>query len=244
MRLGEATLPVTHPSADLVRKCGACLSKPVKKQLSSSGFEFVTFPVGPLQCNCSIIWDPSSREAIAVDPGADAEKILDFISEQKLSLKAAVHTHAHFDHIGASTEVHSRLKAPLHLHPDDADLWDNLDLQGQAFGFPLKKIPRWQVDLHDDDSLRFGKFHLKILHTPGHTPGSCSFSCNEFVFSGDTLFRGSIGRTDLWGGDFAQISKSIKERLYSLDEDTTVICGHGPSTTIGIERRKNAFIKG
>jgi len=203
----------------------------------------VTFPVGPLQCNCSIIWDPATKEAVVIDPGADAQKILEFISEQGLKPKAAIHTHAHFDHIGASTEVHETLQTPLYLHPDDAPLWENLDMQGKAFGFKLTNIPRWQKDLHDNDHLSFGPHRIEVLHTPGHTPGSCSFSCNEFLFSGDTLFRGSIGRTDLWGGDFSQISRSIKERLYSLDEDTTVICGHGPKTSIGVERKNNAFIK-
>jgi hydroxyacylglutathione hydrolase len=215
----------------------------MKLTKSESGFEMVTFPVGALQCNCSIVWDPSSREAIVVDPGADADKIISWISKENLTLKAAIHTHAHFDHIGASTEVHQKLKAPLHLHPEDAALWENLDMQGKAFGFKLDKIPRWQTDLHDEDCLQFGSFQVKVLHTPGHTPGSCSFSCHEFLFSGDTLFRGSIGRTDLWGGDFSQISKSIKDRLYSLDEDTVVVCGHGPNTSIGSERRSNAFIK-
>jgi glyoxylase-like metal-dependent hydrolase (beta-lactamase superfamily II) len=115
-------------------------------------------------------------------------------------------------------------------------------MQGQFFGFNLKALPPWSQDLHDEEEFEFGKFKLKTLHTPGHTPGSCSFVADDILFSGDTLFQNSIGRTDLWGGDSQLIQSSIRDRLYSLDPDTRVICGHGADTKIGTERRTNPFV--
>lgn len=215
-----------------------------KDHKTDAGFLYTTFPVGPLQCNCSIVWDEVSKEAILVDPGADYPKIEAALKTRGLILKSVVHTHAHFDHIGASRKVHEQLKAPLHLHPEDKALWDNILMQGKVFGFDLESTIPWQKDLVDEDSLTFGNFKMNVLHTPGHTPGSCSFSCSNIVFAGDTLFKNSVGRTDLWGGDFGRIQKSIQERLYTLDDDTEVITGHGPSTKIGVEQRSNPFVKG
>jgi glyoxylase-like metal-dependent hydrolase (beta-lactamase superfamily II) len=209
---------------------------------SSLGFRVRSFSVGRLQCNCSLVWDPTSKEAILVDPGDEAAKIKTAIAHEGLQVKAIVHTHAHFDHVGASAEMAASTQAPLYLHPEDRFLWENLPMQGQLFGMKLEPLPSWSADLSDEQTIKFGRFELKTLFTPGHTPGSCCFSINEILFSGDTLFRGSVGRTDLWGGDFDTISKSIKSRLYSLDQDTTVICGHGENTQVGVERRSNPFI--
>lgn len=210
---------------------------------SAEGFHYLTLPVGPLQCNCSILWDQNSREALLVDPGDDFPKIKQHIEARGLSIKAVVHTHAHFDHIGASRAVHEWTKAPLCLHPADKMLWDNMEMQGQAFGFELEKTIPWQKDLADEEDFAFGPYKMKTLYTPGHTPGSCSFSVGEVLFAGDTLFKGSIGRTDLWGGDFGTLQRSIKERLYTLDSDTRVITGHGPPTQIGVEQRSNSFVR-
>lgn len=209
---------------------------------SPTGFKLKSFSVGPLQCNCSLLWDEATKEAILVDPGDDAPKILTEIKNLDLKVKTIVHTHAHFDHIGASAQVHAALKAPLMLHPADDMLWENIEMQGQMFGMKFDRIERWNQDLEDEMPLTLGGHHLKTLWTPGHTPGSCCFSVGEILFSGDTLFHRSIGRTDLWGGDFHQIQKSIRERLYTLDDDTTVICGHGPNTAIGREKRSNPFV--
>lgn len=212
-------------------------------QKTADGAQFLTFPVGPLQCNCSLLWDETTKEGILIDPGDNSARIQSEIDSRGLRISAIVHTHAHFDHIGASRKMHQSTRAPLHLHPSDKMLWDNIQMQGAAFGFNLEATIPWQKDLEDNARLKFGAYELEVLHTPGHTPGSCSFSCSNLVFAGDTLFKGSIGRTDLWGGDFATISQSIKERLYCLDQDTTVITGHGPSTMIGIEQRSNAFVR-
>lgn len=209
---------------------------------SSSGFKVKSFAVGPLGCNCSILWDSESLEAILVDPGAEADRIQNSLESLKVKVKAIVHTHAHFDHIGASRRMHEITKAPLMLHPGDEFLWSNILMQGQMFGFETEGLPHWQTDLSHELELNLGKHKLKTLFTPGHTPGSCCFSIGEICFAGDTLFKRSIGRTDLWGGDYSQIVQSIKTRLYSLNEDTTVICGHGPETKIGIERKSNAFV--
>ena len=205
-------------------------------------FSVKSFPVGPLGCNCSLVWDPESLEAIVVDPGDDFPKIQKAIETANLKVKFVVHTHAHFDHIGASQEVHEFTKAPLLLHPGDQFLWENVTMQGKFFHLNLKPLPRWSENLEDDREFSIGRYQLKTLFTPGHTPGSCCFVLEDILFAGDTLFRGSVGRTDLWGGDFDLLSKSIKERLYRLDEDTQVICGHGPGTKIGLEKHSNPYV--
>jgi len=210
---------------------------------SESGLEILSFPVGRLQCNCSLIWNPKSQEAILVDPGDQAALIKEKIQQRGLKLNAIVHTHAHFDHIGASEELHEFSGANLYLHEGDRTLWDNLEMQGQLFGMQLNPMKSGFLPLENEQEFLLGSNKMVSLFTPGHTPGSCCFEIGEFLFSGDTLFKGSIGRTDLWGGDFGQISKSIKSQLYSLDPDTTVIPGHGPVTQIGIERRQNPFVK-
>lgn len=209
---------------------------------SPSGFRLKAFSVGPLQCNCGLIWDDQTKEAILVDPGAEGPRIQSEIEALGLKVISIIHTHAHFDHIGASAEMHALTNAPLLLHPADDMLWENLSMQGQMFGFRMNPIERWNQDLEDEMPLQFGNQKLKTLWTPGHTPGSCCFSVGEILFSGDTLFQNSIGRTDLWGGDFNQIKSSIKNRLYSLDSETTVICGHGPNTVVGKEKKSNPFV--
>lgn len=210
---------------------------------SDQGFEVLTFPVGALQCNCSLLWDTQSKEAILIDPGDEADRILREIRTRDLKMKGIIHTHAHFDHIGAASVLHESTRAPLYLHSGDTFLWENLPTQGQMFGFQLKAIPRWNQDLEDGLELCFGMHKLRTLFTPGHTPGSCCFSINDLLFSGDTLFYRSIGRTDFWGGDSTLIQKSIRDRLYRLDKDTRVICGHGPNTLIGHEMKSNPFVQ-
>jgi glyoxylase-like metal-dependent hydrolase (beta-lactamase superfamily II) len=207
---------------------------------------FRSFPVPPLGCNCSIIGDPATKQAIVVDPGGDSERILKELKEQGLTVTSIVHTHAHFDHFLASGEMKRATGAPLWLHRADLELWDNLELQCRTFGVPYAPAPppdRW---LQDDEELSLGEVTGVALHTPGHTPGSMCFhfEAAKLLLAGDTLFRGSIGRTDLWGGDAQAIERSIKSRLYALDEDTRVITGHGPETKIGFEIRFNPFVRG
>jgi hydroxyacylglutathione hydrolase len=206
-----------------------------------------TFPVGPLQCNCTILGDPATGDALVVDPGDDAEAIVARLEELKLKPVALIHTHAHFDHVGGARAVSEATGAGVHLHEKDVWLYENLDLQGRLFGFEFDPVLPLAGFLKDGDVVGRGKAQVEVLHTPGHTPGSVCFRCDlggrPTVFAGDTLFKGSIGRTDLWGGDYPTIEKSIKARLYALPEDTVVITGHGPETTIGKERKTNAFVR-
>ena len=204
-----------------------------------------TFPVPPLGCNCSIIGDPITKRAIVVDPGGAHERILKDVQDLGMTVVSILHTHAHFDHFLASGEMKKATNATLCLHPDDRKLWEMLEIQCRMFGVPYAPVPLPDYWLHDEEKLIVGGIAGIALHTPGHTPGSMSFHfpAEKLLLAGDTLFQGSIGRTDLWGGDFEAIERSIRERLYRLDETTRVITGHGPETLIGIERDSNAFIR-
>lgn len=204
-----------------------------------------TFPVPPLGCNCSIIGDPVTRQAIVVDPGGAHQQILQEVSALGLTVTMILHTHAHFDHFLASGEMQKATGAMLCLHEDDRKLWGMLDIQCRMFGVPYVPVPPPDYWLKDEEQLLIGELTAVALHTPGHTPGSMSFHVPDgnLVLAGDTLFRGSIGRTDLWGGDFDAIERSIHERLYTLPESTLVITGHGPETKIGWEKHSNQFIR-
>ncbi len=203
-----------------------------------------TFPVGPLQCNCTVLADPVSREAVVIDPGDEPERILRVVESMKLKPVALLHTHAHLDHITASRAVKEATGAPIRLHPDDRPLYDALPEQAAFFGLRAEAPLPPDAPLADGEIVRFGAYRLHAIHTPGHTPGSTCFSLegdSPLLFSGDTLFRRSIGRTDLWGGDPDAILASIRQRLFALPGDTPVVCGHGPDTTIGEEKRSNPF---
>lgn len=211
--------------------------------MTASNFVIKTFPVGPLQCNCSIIGDTVSGKALVVDPGGNAGQILHLLDELKLKVIAIIHTHAHLDHILAAGQIKEATGAPIYLHEGDQFLWDMVEQQCQMFGVPYTPLPDPDHYLKDDHDL--GCCGGVAIHTPGHTPGSISFWFEESktLIAGDTLFKGSIGRTDLPGGNFDTIAKSITERLYSLDDEATVITGHGPSTTIGYEKQANPWVR-
>jgi hydroxyacylglutathione hydrolase len=206
-----------------------------------------TFPVPPLGCNCTILGDEVTREAVVVDPGGDAQGILRRLRERGVTVKAIVHTHTHIDHVGATAEVQRETSAPARIHEGDLFLYDMLDVQGQLLG--IRGPARAELDgfLRDDETLTAGGAAITVLHTPGHTPGSVCFQSHDgeraVVLSGDTLFQGSIGRTDLWGGDSDLILTSIRDRLLALPDDTLVIPGHGGTSTIGRERRANPFLR-
>lgn len=204
-----------------------------------------TFPVPPLSCNCSILGDSITKRAIVVDPGGDPQRILQEVRTLGFTVVSVLHTHAHFDHFLASGEMKKATGATLCLHPDDRQLWEMLEMQCRLFGVPYAPVPQPDYWLQDEGKIIVGGLEGIALHTPGHTPGSMCFSFPEerLLLAGDTLFRGGIGRTDLWGGDFGAIERSIKERLYSLDDETRVITGHGPETRIGFEREYNPFVK-
>ncbi len=202
-----------------------------------------TFPVGPLQCNCSVIADTLTKKALVVDPGGDAERILQVLAEHSFKVVAIIHTHAHLDHVLAAGDIQKATGAPIHLHAGDQFLWDAVERQCASFGIPYRPLPAPDQYLRDGQDLPCCRG--VVIHTPGHTPGSTSFwfADMKVLVAGDTLFQGSIGRTDFPGGSFEQIQKSIRERLYALDEDATVITGHGPSTTIGDEKHGNMFVR-
>lgn len=205
-----------------------------------------TFPVPPLGCNCSIIGDPVTKQAIVVDPGGAHERILQEVRSLGLTVVGIFHTHAHLDHFLASGEIKKATGAALMLHEADRKLWDLLETQCRLFGIPFVPAPPPDSWLRDEEKILVGGLHGLAMHTPGHTPGSMClhFEEDHLLLAGDTLFRGSIGRTDLWGGDYDAIERSIRERLYTLDEATRVITGHGPETQIGLERENNAFVRG
>ena len=204
-----------------------------------------TFSVPPLGCNCSILGDPMTKQAIVVDPGGAHKRILHEVRQLGLMVTMIVHTHAHFDHFLASGDMKRATGAILCLHEDDRDLWNMLDVQCRLFGVPYVAVPPPDYWMKDEEKLSIGGLTAVALHTPGHTPGSMSFHLPEtqLVLSGDTLFRGSIGRTDLWGGDFDAIERSIRERLYTLHDSTVVVTGHGPETEIGWEKETNQFVR-
>ncbi|MCP9471477.1 MAG: MBL fold metallo-hydrolase [Nitrospira sp.] len=210
-----------------------------------SGLIRKTFAVPPLGCNCSIIGDPVTKQAIIVDPGGDPERILGEVRRLGLTVSHILHTHAHFDHFLAAGLLKQATGATLCLHQDDLDLWKNLDVQCRLFGVPSAIVPLPEYWLKDEERLSVGEISLLALHTPGHTPGSMSFHVphEKLVLAGDTLFRGSIGRTDLWGGDYHAIEQSIRDRLYTLDDATVVVTGHGPETEVGWEKETNQFIR-
>ncbi len=204
-----------------------------------------TRPVGPLQCNCTILGDPESRKAIIVDPGGDAVLLLQRLVKLNLKIERIVHTHAHLDHFLASGKIKEATGANLALHKEDFFLWEKLEDQCTMFGIPYEPAPPPDQWLEHEEEIEFENTMGKALHTPGHTPGSMCFlfDSQKLLIAGDTLFHGSVGRTDLWGGDYRQIQHSIKSKLYTLDETTNVITGHGESTTIRREMRLNNFIR-
>lgn len=205
-----------------------------------------TFPVGPLGCNCSILVDPASRAAIVVDPGGDFAKIRATLERLSASVSAIVHTHTHIDHVGATAPLQEWSRAKASIHEADRTLYTMLPVQAALLGIPVPKTCELEGDLDEGKTVCAGAIELGVLHTPGHTPGSVSFLLKtgekQVLFAGDTLFRRSIGRTDLWGGDGQAILVSIRKKLFTLDEGTSVVTGHGPSTTIGEEKRANPFL--
>ncbi len=209
-------------------------------------FVIDSFAVGPLGCNCSIVGDPNTKEAVVVDPGDEPDRILEALSGSGFHPVALVHTHAHFDHMGCSALLKRITGAPILLHEGDRPLYHNLLEQGQTFGLTLDAPGIVDRLLRHGDRVVCGKNELEVLHTPGHTPGSLCFRMpcedGDVLFSGDTLFRRSIGRTDLWGGSTPQILTSIKEQLLTLPGALRVIPGHGEETTIAEEGRRNPFV--
>ncbi len=197
--------------------------------------------VGRLQTNCYIVH--SKDEAIVVDPGDEAERILNFLQDLHVSPKLIVATHTHFDHVLGVDAVRTMTHAPFAIHKEDLPLLEVMQERVRQFmGFRVPPPPKVDEFLAQDDTIKVGQETMHVLHTPGHSPGSISLAGNGYVFTGDALFNQSIGRTDLPGGDFDTLVHSIKDRLFKLDDQTIVHPGHGPETTIGDEKLANPFV--
>lgn len=204
---------------------------------------FVHREVGPLACNCYVVGDPASMEAIVIDPGDDADLLAEDIATKGLTITAIVATHAHFDHIVAAGRLRELTGAPFHLSFLDKPLLSWMQESGRMFlGLELPPPPEVDTDASEGDVLVAGAVSLEVLHTPGHSPGSITLVHDDAVFSGDTLFAGSIGRTDLPGGDTETLLAVIRNKLFSLPEDLPVYPGHGPATTLERERASNPFV--
>ena len=198
--------------------------------------------VGPLQVNCFILADEKTRDAVVIDPGDDAADILKIIKEKDLRVKYIVNTHGHFDHIGANEAIKEATGAQLLIHEGDAPVLASAGQHSRAFGMDPVSSPPADRYVRHGDVITAGEISLRVLHTPGHSPGGICLLEEGMVFTGDALFAGSIGRTDLPGGDLMTLLDSIRTNLMNLPDDTRVFSGHGPASTIGDERRENPFL--
>ncbi|HHY77067.1 MAG TPA: MBL fold metallo-hydrolase [Clostridiales bacterium] len=205
--------------------------------------EYKRLPLGIYQANCYIIWDGESRKAAVIDPGGDFEELKMFIENNGLNVEYIILTHGHGDHIGAVSEVKKYYNAQILIHEDDYEMLKKSEKNySSQMGYKKVEIEA-DKKLNHGEIIRVGNVSLEVIHTPGHTRGSICIKCENKIFSGDTLFAGSIGRTDLEGGSFEQIIASINEKLLVFSDDTEVYPGHGPSTTIGTEKKYNPFLK-
>jgi len=204
-----------------------------------------TIPVGITQTNCYIVGCEETREGVVIDPGGNAARILQAIEESGLTIRYVLNTHCHFDHIGANAEIVAATGAPLALHPAELPI---LQARGGAswFGVPVKASPLPDVELEPGQVLEVGTLRLRVLHTPGHSPGGVTFYLEEegVAFDGDALFAHGVGRADLYGGDWDTLMRSIQEVLFTLPDDTVLYPGHGPKTTVGREKRSNPWVAG
>lgn len=201
-------------------------------------------PNGAFQENCYLVADADTKEAVIVDPGDEVDLFLNTLRHNGWTLKAIWLTHAHVDHVTGVAGVKAATGVPVYLHPLDRALYDGLVQQASMFGLRVDPVPPPDHDLHDGDRLAVGRFEFLVRHTPGHSPGSVSFIGHCMVFGGDVLFRESVGRVDLPGGDASTLMAAIRDHFLTLPDDTVVHSGHGPLTTIGYERDRNPFLNG
>jgi len=207
------------------------------------------FPVGPIQANCVLLGDEDAGVLAVFDPGEEGQRIADRIADSGLETKMILHTHGHLDHAGGTSELARLLgtEVPVGLHRDELEMYSTLATQGRMFGLEAENPPEPTLWLEHGQRLELGGLTLDVRHTPGHSPGGVVFvvggAPDPLVIVGDVLFAGSIGRTDLFGGSFEVLERSIREQLYTLPDETRVITGHGPDTTIGHEKRTNPFVR-
>ena len=206
------------------------------------------FVVGQLETNCYILGDEKSKDALCIDPGGRVDEIIAAVNKAKLSIKYIINTHAHFDHVGGNGPLKKITGAKLAIHSEDVMLLESVALQGAEFGTDAVPSPSPDILLKDGDTIKVGNLMVSVIHTPGHSQGGiCLFlkltdNNEEILFTGDTIFAGSIGRTDLPGGSYKDIIASIKSKILPLGDDVRILPGHGPETTIGREKRFNQFL--
>ena len=201
-----------------------------------------TIVTGPFQENSYLLIDKLSKKCVLIDPGDEAQKIINFINEKNIIPIAIINTHAHLDHIGAISEIKAEYSIPFYLHTEEKPILDSYKVSCRMFGVKPGQSPSVDEWLNASGELLIGPFKFLIIETPGHTPGGCSFLIDDIIFVGDTLFQGSIGRTDLPGGDRKILDKSLIKLINKLNPKTTVYSGHGPSTSIGFEKINNPFL--
>jgi hydroxyacylglutathione hydrolase len=201
-----------------------------------------TAEVGKVQCNCYVVGCDKTKEGVIIDAGGDADIIEELVKRNGLVIKYYLCTHGHFDHVEGLSDLLKKYKAPILLHEADLPLYSDLPGQGSIFGMLLEPTPLCNHFVKDGDKLAFGELEITVLHTPGHSPGSVSYRSGTLVFTGDTVFAGSIGRTDLPGGSYEQLITSAREKIMCLDEGTRLYPGHGPATTVGVEKKHNPYL--
>ena len=212
--------------------------------MNSNKIKIEPLIVGPLASNCYILWDKELKIGIIIDPGDDAKCILKTVKNLGIKITCIVVTHGHFDHVGAVAEIKKELKIDFLAHRDDLFFIKDSKESARRWGIDISQSPDPDRFIEDGDKIKFGNFELSVIHTPGHSPGGVSFLIDKMLFSGDTLFQGSIGRTDFRKGSYQDLENSIKAKLYKLPDETIVYTGHGPITTIGDEKRYNSFVRG
>ena len=198
--------------------------------------------VGPIMANCFIVGCKETHEAAVIDPGDEADRILLALAQAKLTVKQIINTHGHFDHVGANKRMKAATGAPILIHALDAPMLSMLSRSAAAWGMSAEDSPSPDRTIDEGDEIHVGLLRLQVIHTPGHTPGGVSLIADGCAFVGDTLFAGSVGRTDFPGGDFDTLKSSIQNKLFALGDEVRVFTGHGPETTIGEEKRYNPFV--
>lgn len=202
-----------------------------------------TLAVGPIMANCFIVGCENTKSAVVIDPGDEADKILMALAESQLTVKYIINTHGHFDHVGANKKMKDATGAEILIHAADAEMLEHISAASMAFGLSVENSPPADRTIGEGDQITFGDITFNVIHTPGHSPGGISLSSDGIVFVGDSLFYGSIGRTDFPGGDYNTLISSIKNKLFPLGDEVVVYTGHGPETSIGQEKRMNPFLK-
>jgi hydroxyacylglutathione hydrolase len=196
---------------------------------------------GPLETNTYLVGDGSTGEAVVIDPGGDVDAIVARLSELKVRLKAVINTHGHFDHVSGNRALIEATGAPLYVHKEDAPLLDLADRAAQAFAVSAENSPPPSGFLEEGEELTVGRYRFSVAHTPGHSPGSITLTGEGKAFCGDLVFYGSVGRTDLPGGSQKELRDSIRRVIVALPDDTVIYPGHGPETTVGLEKQQNPF---